>query len=238
MCHKMLENISIPYAHEIELILTYALLGGGMKYVDQAFDIGVFNKKIAAVITVPGALLMGYLMVVDGYSAMIFLAIVLGVGVSKKIDNLVFQMGLFILILTPIFFHNIVRIEWLPFGFLVMAAILDEYGNDWSDSRQLERNLRKAMKKRTDGSILKRLGELFFSHRPLLKSTVLVLVITNYFPLIYLISLLFFDGAYRTIETISFTQKTYHLTEPISQRKLSQLTAGKRGLSTLYKQQK
>ena len=220
----MLEGTTIPYLHEILLILAYALLGGGMKYVDQAFDIGVFSKKTATIITIPGALLMGYLIVADSYSAMIFLAIVIGVAASRKIDNTVFQMGLLLLILTPIIFQNIVNIEWLPFGLLVLAALFDEYGNDWSDKRQLNRHLKTALNHKTNDTTIKRIGEILLNHRPLMKATLLTLVITNYFHPLYLLALLTFDGAYKTIETISFHQKTYHLTAPIPMQKINGLT--------------
>lgn len=233
MFRKMLENLPIPYAHEIILILAYAILGGGIKYIDQAFDIGVFNNKIATILSVPLAILMGLLVVFDPISATIFLAVVLGVAVSKKIDNIAFQIAILTLIIVPILFHEIVRIEWFPFGFLVLAAIIDEYGNDWSDRYWMNRHLHKALNKKTDDSILKRLGETLFSHRPVMKITILLLALANYFNLIYFIAFLAFDWTYKIIETISLTQKTYRIKEPLSQTKLNQLTTGKHGLSNI-----
>jgi uncharacterized membrane protein (Fun14 family) len=193
----------------------------------------VFNSRIATIISIPTALLMGALMLVDPSSATIFLALVLGLAVSRKIDNIAFQIGIFMIILIPVIFHQIVSIEWLPFGILVLAAMADEYGNDWSDRRQMEHHVNTAMKRRTKTTTINQLGQILFDHRPIMKVTVLILTVTNFFPLIYFLAFLAFDWTYKIVETISFKQKTYHLTEPIPQKKLNNILENKRGLMLL-----
>ena len=230
----MLETIAnIPYLKEAGLVLAYGIIGGGIKYIDQAFDIGVFDSRIATIISIPTALLMGLLMITDPISATIFLALVLGLAVSRKIDNIAFQIGILTIILIPIILHNIVSIDWLPFGLLILACLTDEYTNDWSDKKQMERHVKTAMKRKVETPLHYQIAELIFDHRPVMKVTVLVLALAGQFPNLYFIAYFALDATYKLVEKISFMQKNYHLTEPIAQTKLSQLAAGRRGLSSI-----
>ena len=80
--------------HALIIILSYGLLGAGMKYADQAYDLGVFSKTKANIFAIPGAALMAYLIISDPPSATIFFSIFVVVAVTRKIDNPAFYMAL------------------------------------------------------------------------------------------------------------------------------------------------
>ena len=71
----------------------YGLLGGGIKYIDQAHDVGVYSKKVALVFALLCGALMSFLIATDTFSALILTSIVVGVTFTKKIDNYAFMLG-------------------------------------------------------------------------------------------------------------------------------------------------
>ena len=81
------------------IILSYGLLGAGIKYIDQAYDLGVFSKKKANLVAIPSGILMASLIISDPPSATIFFSIFVVVAVTRKIDNPAFYMGTGILLL-------------------------------------------------------------------------------------------------------------------------------------------
>lgn len=203
-------------AKYLVLVLSYGALGGALKYIDQAFDAGVFSKKIAVLISVPTALLMGLFIVMDPSSATIFLAIVLGVGVMQKIDTLAFRLGVLILIMVPVFFREIVEIRWLPFGLLVLAGIGDEFSNDWAD-KMLNGGARKRPGKK---ALLNRASARLFLQRPLMKASILALTLAGFFQAVYFIAFLAFDAMYSLVAWVSTKVKVYKIsTIPVANTK-------------------
>lgn len=171
---------------DLFLVASYAFLGAGIKYIDQAFDESLFSKKLAYLIAPLCGVLMGYWILVDTYSATIFLAIVVSLGATKKIDNIAFLIGTAFVIGVPIY-SGIIQIEWLPFAILAFASMADEYGNDLADKRKLDGIARK-----------------FFLYRNSMKIVVAVLALVRILPLLYLIAFLCFDIAYSLMEHYSY----------------------------------
>jgi len=209
-------SISTGLGHGIFLTVGYALIGGLIKYIDQAFDIEVFNKKVATFMAIPTAILMASLMAYNESSATIFFAIVLGLALTRKIDNIAFQTGLFFLLTIPIFFGEYVKVQWLPFAFLFTACIGDEYTNDWSDQKAKKRNIDQALGVKNHTSLKQQILETLFQHRVLMKLAVIILVLIGSFKPIYIITFFAFDIAYKTVEIYSFKIKRYGL-DPASQ---------------------
>jgi len=199
--------------NELFILISYALLGAGIKYIDQAYDIDVFSRDKANFIAVPTAGLMAYLIIFDPPSATIFFSILLIVAITKKIDNIAFYIGTGILLFLPLVFHDILQIAWLPFGILIFSGILDEIGNDWADKRRKKKRLNNP-RKNMDNSTLKNLGEKFFLHRFVMKIAVFVLTLFGLFQYIYLFAFLLFDIMYLLMEQYSFSIKRYSLTKP------------------------
>ena len=78
----------------IIIILLYAALGGGLKYIDQAYDEGAFSKFSAIVLAVLEAFVMALLMVIDTpFSTVFYAGMIAGVFVASKVDNRAFIIG-------------------------------------------------------------------------------------------------------------------------------------------------
>lgn len=196
------------------LVISYAVLGAGIKYIDQAYDIDVFDKKIAKLIAVPLGILMGYLIVTDAPSATIFLAMVIGLALTQKLDNIAFYIGTALFFLLPIIFHDTLKMDWLPFGVLLFAGILDELGNDWADRRAMKRMVKHVQDNKKNGTEKKfryKLGEKFFLNRFMMKIGVLGLVLSNYLVWIYFIAFMAFDISYTIVDYYSMHLKEYSI---------------------------
>lgn len=206
------------------ILLSYAFLGGGIKYVDQAYDVDVFSRGKANVVAVLSAVLMAYLMIFDSSSTIIFFSVLFVVAITKKIDNLAFYVGAGILLFLPFLagilgfgVTDVLHLEWLPFGVLIFSGILDEVGNDWADARRkLKRknNLRNGV----DSSLPKSFGESFFEYRFMMKLALLFLVVAGFFHFLYFFAFLLFDVMYFFVEWYSFHIKYYSLTKPLPMR--------------------
>jgi len=112
--------------NELFIASSYLLLGAGIKYIDQAYDIGVFSKHKANFVAILCGILMAYLVVTDSTSAMIFLAMVISLAITRKIDNIAFYIGTALILIIPVIFNGILKIQWFPFGILVLSGIVDE----------------------------------------------------------------------------------------------------------------
>jgi hypothetical protein len=181
------------------LVAAYAFIGGGMKYVDQVFDEGLFNKRFALVLTVIGSILTAYLILSDAYSATIILALIVGMALSRKIDNIAFYVAAFLIIALPTvalffytdgFINGDVPIKWGPLGILAISAISDETLHDRTE------------KKLKSGQRVKAY-ERFLYYRPIMKIVMALLVYFLIFPFIYLVAFLAFDASYMAVEYIS-----------------------------------
>ena len=168
------------------IIAGYALLGAGIKYVDEAYDEHTFSKKKAHVVAVLCILLMGYLMLADGPSMMIFLGMVIALVFSKKIDNPAFYAGTAGILPMPMLFNVSISIELLPLSVLVLTGIIDEKGNDLADNRKI-----------------KGIIEKFFNYRCMMKVGVLGLCVFGFFGFIYFVAFMMFDLMYYLIKIYS-----------------------------------
>ena len=164
--------------------LSYPILGAGLKYIDEAFDATIFNKKLALVLAPLLGVLWAYTMIIDPISATILLAILLGVLLKGKIDNLAHFAGL--LVILGIVIGLGVEFLIFPLIFLTIAALLDEVGNDYIDKKHY---LNSSLK-------WKKLVGYFFDQRWLTKVAILGLVFIGLFPYYFFLAMLLFDGAY------------------------------------------
>jgi len=169
-------------------LVSFLLLGAGLKYIDDAFDEKIFNKKLAMVLAPFLGVLWAYTMIIDQFSATILLAILLGVFVRGKIDNYAHLTGLVVIMLIIIFAG--VNLLFLPLLFIATAAFLDEMGNDVIDKNRDYFD---------DNNFLHKITLYFFDQRWLTKITVLYVVLIGLFPLYFFLAILLFDGAYLTV---------------------------------------
>ena len=173
-------------------LISFSLLGAGIKYIDSAYDDKAFNKKLALIIAPILGLLWSYTMIINPIAATILLSIVLGVVLKGKIDNYAHLIG--VAIIVPIIFFAGVELMILPLVFLSAVAILDEVGNDYIGSTK-----RKIGKYKVFNNFI----TYFFDHRWLLKIAILFLVILNMMPFYFFVSMILFDYAYLGIRVWS-----------------------------------
>lgn len=110
----------------------FTALGAGIKIVDDAFDEDKIDHRIALALSPILAFLWLYTMILSSSAATVLLAIVLGVLLTKKIDNKAHLTG-FALIIGGVL---LLQIEFLPYltAVLTVIALLDEKGNDYADN--------------------------------------------------------------------------------------------------------
>jgi len=167
-------------------LLSYSLLGAGLKYIDAAFDEKAFDKKVALLISPFLGVLWFFTMLIDSASAVLLSAIVLGVLLKGKIDNIAHTAGLFIIIFMVMITG--LRVTPLPLILLTACACMDEIGNDIIDRKKMNRGFLDVFLK------------YFFGKRWLLKVAVLYLVLLGLFPMYLLVALIFFDESYLLVE--------------------------------------
>jgi hypothetical protein len=173
-------------------LLSYPLLGAGLKYIDDAFDEKTFNKKFALILAPLIGVLWAYTMIIDQVSATILLAVILGVFIKGKIDNQAHILGLFV-ILALIIISGI-QLLILPLLMLVAAALLDEVGNDIIEYDKKIHNEKRFSRKSFVA---------FFDQRWLTKLVILFVVIMGLFPWYFFVAMLLFDGAYLVMRMYS-----------------------------------
>jgi hypothetical protein len=176
-------------------LISYPLLGAGLKYIDDAFDERTFNKKIALVLAPLLGILWAYTMIIDPVSATILLAVLLGVFLKGKIDNYAHGLGLAVIV--AILIAAGVQLLVLPLIVLVAAAVLDEEGNDIVDYNT--KNLDKS-------NFLHKAVIAFFDQRWVTKVAILYVALLGVFPWYFFLAMLLFDGAYLVVRMYSRTR--------------------------------
>jgi len=171
--------------------VAFAVLGAGLKYIDDAFDEKVFSKKIAYVIAPCLGILWAYTMIIDAVAATILLAILLGVLLKGKIDNIAHMIGLVVII--GIIVVAGVQLLFIPLIILAAAALLDEVGNDLVDKSRFL----------VGGKWWQKIIIGFFDQRWVAKVAILGLVAASVLPWFFFVSMLLFDGAYLGVRWVS-----------------------------------
>ena len=202
------------FEHELFIVSSYGILGAGIKYIDQAYDIRVFSKTNANVAAVLCSLLMAYLIITDPPSTIIFLAMIIALAITRKIDNIAFYVGIAIILLLPIIFNSLIKMNWLPFGVLAISGILDELGNDWADKRTKNGRVKKHGIAQNEP--IYKFAEKFFIYRFAMKVAILLLVVLGFFDWIYFFAFLLFDLMYVLIDAYSTSIKIYSINKAIT----------------------
>ncbi len=166
------------------LLIPYAVSGGLLAWIDRLEDEGLKRHETEPIVlAIINSLLMGYLIVADFPSAIIFSAILLGVLIAGKIDNLPFILGA--LVLSGALLYRALTSNFLDFALLpaalAFAAFVDEFGND---------KLRK---------IPSSLMRWFFLHRFTLKIGLFMVTFLGVITAWHFVAFLAFDLAYELV---------------------------------------
>ncbi len=164
------------------LILGFGLLGALIKYIDQAYDVGIFDKKKAIFFGVLCGLLMGSFVIFDYIAGLLLLSFVIFALITKKVDNPPFYIITILSFLIPSIaglYGFKIEINWFVFGTFIFSGIIDEEGNRRSYRGKLPNQL-----------------SIFFRYRCFMKIVVFILALLNYYSLIYFIAFMAYDLAY------------------------------------------
>jgi len=165
------------------LLASFAFLGAGLKYIDCVYDEGVFDRRVAVLLGLVCGVLMGYVIGSDMQASSIFLAVIIGVAITKKIDTNPFFIGAILAFAVPLFLTKNIMINWLPTAMLVFASIVDEVGNNRADL----------------GLINSKFLKTFFHYRISMEVVMGLLVIFGVFEPIYFIAFFLFDLFYHMV---------------------------------------
>ena len=171
------------------ILLSYTLLGMGLKYVDAAFDDKTMSIRNAVMISPLIGALWIFTMIVDEPSGALLSSIILGVLLRGKIDNIAHSIGLFIIVFVALLVG--LKVNFLLLLFLTTCAYIDEVGNDIVDRLRKNKNFRYVLLR------------YFFGKRWLLKVGVLYLALVQVSPLYPLVALILFDEAYLLMDYYS-----------------------------------
>ena len=173
-------------------LISYTILGAGIKYIDDAFDRKTFTKSLAILITPLLSILGAYAILIDPVSATILLAVLAGVLLKGKIDNIAFAIG-FVMVLLIVFIAG-VEFLVLPLIILSAAGMLDEVGNDYIDSKKDTLNLKNPFHV---------FAKYFLGHRWIMKTAIILLVILSIMPIYFIFAMILFDYAYLSVTAYS-----------------------------------
>ncbi len=176
-------------AFMLSLPLSYLLLGMLIKYGDQAYDVGCFDKRKALILAIPCGLWLGYMMINDPSTATIGVGMLLGLLAAGKYDNRGFIVGfaISITIAAAGYLEGSLQLALGGLVVVILATIADEKVNDMA---RVEARM----------TLLDRI----LYQRPLLKIAVLSLCILGIFPsYAYLFMMLSFDFGYGLVDCVS-----------------------------------
>ncbi|MBN2126926.1 MAG: hypothetical protein JW703_00875 [Candidatus Diapherotrites archaeon] len=182
---------SAPEIFAFYLIVSYFFLGALIKFIDDCFDEALASKSVATILSVIVAGLWAFDMTLSAASATILAAIVIGVLVKGKVDNIAFQIGV-IGVGTILFFFGFFQFLWFPLIIISLAGVIDEVGNDFVDEKNMY----------TRGFFGK-LVHLFFEYRMLMKIVVFLFAFFGFFELFYFLAFLFWDLGYIVVTKLS-----------------------------------
>ena len=175
-------------------VLSYFALGALVKFIDDAFDEHVYSQPLAFVLSPLTAIFWAYVMALHPVSAMILTAIIIGVLVKGKIDNLAFVIAVLCVYLVFFFIgsFDFVMALALPLIVITVAGMVDEIGNDWVDKNNIYH-------KKPFG----RYVHLFFEYRCIMKLAVLGFALFGFIPMMFFVAFLAWDIGYEIVMNAS-----------------------------------
>jgi len=167
------------------IVVSFAAIGAGLKAVDLSFDEDLFSRRVALVLSIPGALLFAFTTLSDAQSATILIAVILGCLFARKIDNVAFVMGTAIVAVLFAALSAFSLILLAPLVALALFGILDELGNNFVDRKRLR------------GA-----AGFFLGHRFFMRFGMLAIALFGVFDWLHFAAFICLDAAYESIEAI------------------------------------
>ena len=175
-----------PLAFTLFIIASFAIIGFGLKYIDDAFDENRFSKTVAKLFAPILVLLWISVSLLDSISATVLFAILIAVLLSGKVDNRVFKLSAITLIAVVVL-TQFAHFSLVPLAVLTVLGITDEKGNDYVDAHETGK-----------------LRKFFLAHRCGMKLGALSLCLASFLPWLYLAAFLAFDAAYEFVKLLNY----------------------------------
>jgi hypothetical protein len=155
------------------MIVSFGIIGAGLKVIDDAFDEGKFDIKVAYLLAPLLVILWIAESISNPFSATLLFSILFATLLTGKVDNKAFRLSsLSVILMLPW-----VKFKMGPLLLLTLAGVLDEVGDGM-------------------GEKLSGIYRLLLRHRPALKIAVLLLCMRGIFPWTSLAAILLFDASY------------------------------------------
>jgi hypothetical protein len=138
----MMDPITSIYTG-LSLIYIFGFIGAALKYIDQVYDEGMYDIRAAQILSVIVGALMGLIIAFDPMAGALIMAIIIGVGLTNKLDNHAHQTAAilaFLIPLTIILFHGgdfMLQISWLPLILMLLAGVADEKMDEIGDEKEI-----------------------------------------------------------------------------------------------------
>ena len=171
------------------LLLSFAFLGGAIKYIDQAYDESLFSIRSANVLAVFAGLSMGFLMAADSpFSTAFFISMLISLFIARKVDNLAFMAGSVLAVASFVLLSTqfSVSILIMPIAIFLVAGVIDEIMDGLAHKRKI-------------GGF----AEWFITYRPFSDFAMVGMILLGWFSWACLLSYLCFTAAYMIVEFVS-----------------------------------
>lgn len=152
-------------------LICFAFSGFFMKLSDEFMD-SKENKIMAIITGIICVIFTISVCVTNGDAVCIFLSILIGTFLAKKVDTINHIISA-ILLIAILLFIGVPPFSWYCLLFCIIANIIDEKGNDKSDLMEFKENEEKG------------LFYNFFKYRCTLKVVVLILSLLGFLKLLY-----------------------------------------------------
>ena len=173
----------------ILLLMSFAFLGGAIKFIDQAYDESSFSVRSANILALIAGLVMGFLMAADSpFSTAFFTSMLMSLFIAKKVDNLAFVTGALVAVASFILLsaQYSVSILVVPIAIFLLTGLLDEIMDGVAHKRGMTG-----------------WGERFFTYRPFCDFAIVGMILLGWFGWICLMSYLCFTATYMIVEFVS-----------------------------------
>ena len=201
---------------DIAFILLFAYIGGSLKYIDSAFDDGVFNRKLALILSVLTGFVFCLVIALNEYAAGIYLGIVISVILAGKIDNFAFSLITAMVLAGVILLgaEGLLYVNILTLAVIVLTSFIDEIGNDSADALKTSININKPAGVK---GVLTDLYIHWFTFRCTAFAGLIFLALFADMPWIFFVAVLADEEMYQFVGSVAGKRKKTTDTNPVVQ---------------------
>jgi hypothetical protein len=183
------------------LIISFYLIGAGLKFVDEAYDRNRFSKNAAHFLLALGTVAGVALTLLDIWAASIFLALLIALALTGKVNRRLYFIPPLVFFFLLVALGKLSQLHWAFVAVATTAALADELGAEFAKSHFEESQSPEAScqgRKKADAVTLYILRNRFIA-----LSVLLGLAIIEWLPFVYWFAWVGLDFGYTVVEAIS-----------------------------------